>query len=785
MKRNLLVLFSLIVSMTLTAGNVTEQEALKKAQQFLQGRSFQQKDLRRAATENTFAQGAFYVFNADGDQGFVIVSADDRTESILGYADAGSLDLNHLPKNAAAWLQSYASQIKSLGEHVNLTAPHRAPGTEKVLLETAKYNQEAPYNGMCPSDKGGQCVTGCVATAMAIVMQYNKWPKSVGIIDGYSSDANKYRINMPDLPATTFDYNHLKMTYEVYNGKKNYTDEDSVEVAKLMLYCGQAVNMTYSSDVSNANVYVSNMVKTFNFSPSAQQIERHGYTDEAWQKLIYDEMVAKRVVLYGGTSETSGHEFVIDGYDGNGLFHVNWGWGGYCDGYFSLATLNAEGKGVSGYNVDNGYSMGQDAIIGLKPKADGDITADPIVYAYCDLDKNDETGEYTRDSESEDFQNIRLRTYFSFTGIEEKLIYYKVEAWKDGKCADLVVGTNSVQLHERKYWGRTTTTAYFGADLADGVYELRVFYRFEDTEEWKEPLKARYTSGVYATIEGNLLKLSSTSARSFLIEDKNWKGDCVVGRPMEATIKWTRPVTNDFEENNFYLWIEGDEYTEDALVAGMTSYIAKGETEELTFSFKPTHTGECRVYLTADGYGDEVIDYELFTIDVKDMQKQRLDLKWYEQNIKQNNDKEDILYSNEFHPEISIKNEGENDYDDDIVLILTPVDDKGNPIGEKVRIGKKAQVSAGGEGSVKADFTGLENGKRYMFQGYHYTNENKGKTYFKYIFRNIFTVNTSTGINTVKTDEKAETPVYNLKGQRVDNSYKGLVIKNGKKYVVK
>ena len=102
MKKSLLVLTTLLVSMTLTAGNVTEQEALRKAQQFMQGRSFQQKNLRRAATANTFAQDAFYVFNADGNQGFVIVSADDRTEAILGYSDTGSLDLNRLPANAAA-----------------------------------------------------------------------------------------------------------------------------------------------------------------------------------------------------------------------------------------------------------------------------------------------------------------------------------------------------------------------------------------------------------------------------------------------------------------------------------------------------------------------------------------------------------------------------------------------------------------------------------------------------------------------------------------------------------
>ncbi len=152
------------------AGEVTEQEALQTAQQFLQGRTFGEKHLRRAATSNTFAQDAFYVFNADGNNGFVIVSADDRTLPILGYADAGHLDMNNLPENAAYWLKDYAQQIKSLSSQVSLAAPYRAPGTTVVPpLMKCHWDQDDPYNKQCPKDSKGQCYTGCVATAMAQV----------------------------------------------------------------------------------------------------------------------------------------------------------------------------------------------------------------------------------------------------------------------------------------------------------------------------------------------------------------------------------------------------------------------------------------------------------------------------------------------------------------------------------------------------------------------------------------------------------------------------------------
>lgn len=781
MKKHLLSVTLFFVSLIVSAGEVTEQEALQKAQQFLKGRTFQQKNLRRASTANTFAQDAFYVFNADGNQGFVIVSADDRTESILGYADAGSLDLNNLPDNAVWWLQGYARQIKNLGTGAGQRAARRVPGTEKVLLETARYSQNDPYNGMLPSDKNGQVVTGCVATAMAIVMQYNQWPKSVEGIKGYTSTKNNYSIEMPDLPATTFDYDHLKMTYR---SGSTYTEADSAEVAKLMLYCGQAVGMAYSSRVSSGKVHVSTMVNTFGYSPAARELKRYGFTDDEWQKLIYDEIVARRVVLYGGFNESSGHEFVIDGYDGNGLFHVNWGWNGSCDGYFSLATLNADGPGVSGYNVDNGYSMGQDAIIGLKPKADGDVAAAPIVYAYCDMDKYGVT-EFTRDSESEDFQDISLRTYFTYTGLEEKTIYYKVEAWKDGTCADLVVGNNSVGLKEGKYWGRSNTGCYFGANLADGTYELRIFYRFEDTEEWKEPLQARNSSKVYATIEGNNMTLSSTSVHPYVINEVKYEGDCVVHRPMEVTIDWTRPANNESNVNNFYLWIEGDDDYQDERVGGVTSYIAQGQSEKLTITFKPNRAGELSFFLTSDGAGSDMIAYELFTINVRDMDPQKLILTWDDKNVKTVSDDEYTLYGTEFNPEIRVQNQGSNDYVDDIILIFTAVDGNNEPVGEKISTYKKVDVKAGEETTFNAQYTGLVVGQRYQFRGYHYTNENKGDTYFRYKFRANITVSDPTGINAVKAVEVHDGPVYNLQGQRVDATTKGLVIRNGKKYVVK
>lgn len=175
MKRLLFSFFTAFVSIVISAGNVTEQQALTIARQFMQGKTFHQEKLHRAAT---VSDNQFYVFNAEGQNGFVIVSADDRTIPVLGYADKGSLEMNKLPVNARRWLEGYAEEIKSLGDDAQASkSPRRVIGAPVAPLLTCQWNQGAPYNLQCPIDGENRCVTGCVATAMAQVIYYHKWPR--------------------------------------------------------------------------------------------------------------------------------------------------------------------------------------------------------------------------------------------------------------------------------------------------------------------------------------------------------------------------------------------------------------------------------------------------------------------------------------------------------------------------------------------------------------------------------------------------------------------------------
>ena len=787
MKHFLLVVISLFVSQLMTAGNVTEQEALRKAQQFLQGRSFQQKDLRRSATANTFAQGAFYVFNADGNQGFVIVSADDRTESILGYSDTGRLDLNNLPANAAAWLQGYARQIKSLGEGVSLSAPHRAPGTEKVELTTAKWNQDAPYNGMCPKDSKGQCYTGCTAIAMAIVMQYFKWPKDMKALPAYTSPKKDGDADIPmeALPTTTFDWeNHLKLTYTKKDGVKNYSDADSAEVAKLMRYCGQSIKMQYGSSASSGSAHVKDFVETFGYSKTANEANRYGFSNEEWEKMIYDEIVAKRVVFYSGFNESAGHSFVIDGYDGNGLFHLNWGWGGSDDGYFTLATLNPDAKSIDGLRTGNGYPMQDVAIIGLKQPEGSDVASEPYIYNMTYIGEGN-PNVYTRANTTANFADVKMVTSFCYSGITAPKIKYTLKAYKDGTLYKDLGVEGEMELSTENKDGKVTVS--FGADWPNGTYELRPFYQLQGKTAWKEPCLDDQGWKLYALIEGTKLTLSTSDPYKYGNIKMSFVGDYVVHRPMEAKVTWTRPQENENNENRFYLWLEGSK----SAVGATSSFVAKGVTETLTIAFKSTKVGEFSYYITSDEKGEDKVYTSTSKIKFREIGKQRLDLSsWTEENIK-TGEKEGELPVLTFRPKLTIKNKGTNAYDDNIVCQLIPIDAEGTAQGEPMIKTVKINLEAGAQSETPAqEFPGLKNNQRYKFLVYFYSNEEfPGYGMYYYypypLLEYIFTVKDPTGINAVKADEKTDAPLYNLNGQRVGDNYKGIVIKNGKKYVVK
>ena len=322
-------------------------------------------------------RAVYYVFNTDN--GFVIVSGDDRAEQILGYGDY-PIDMNTIPCNMRAWLGTYKEQLEYLQAHEGLqveTPSMMAPSftTPSVApLLTAMWDQEAPYNNQCVIN-GTRCVTGCPATSAAMVFYYWKYPDyPTDPVPAYrcnmSSGWSSNYVNVPELPSVLFDWDNM---LDVYTS--GYTTAQGNAVATLMRYVGQAEHMEYGSDGSGIDAdSVSLIVDAFKFfgydEETVRMVKKTSsysggqtlYTDAEWAAMIQEELVEERPIVFCAISGGwfgGGHAFNVDGYDAtNNKYHINWGWSGSYNNYFALNAFNGGGST---------YNQYQQMVIGIQP----------------------------------------------------------------------------------------------------------------------------------------------------------------------------------------------------------------------------------------------------------------------------------------------------------------------------------------------------------------------------------------------------------------------------------
>jgi hypothetical protein len=303
----------------------------------------------------------YYVFDRGTNEGFIIVSGDDQTIDVLGYCDNGSFDYSHLPINLQEWLDEYASQIVRIqrGAPVLKAASH--PKVDQLM--SSKWSQGSPYNLTCPLDGGSRSVTGCVATAMAQILYYNREK----MVTETQADMPSYStwtkgINVSGIKAgAAIDWENMKDTYG------SATELQKTAVANLMLYCGVGAKMDYTSSSSGAQSSDAHTAfqKYFGCSQARFVTYNEVSTDEEWDRVVYQEMAAGRPTYVSGHNASAGHAFVADGYDGT-RYHINWGWGGQSDGYYYLTNLTpGDGQGIGG--SANGYNSWKEIIVNIEP----------------------------------------------------------------------------------------------------------------------------------------------------------------------------------------------------------------------------------------------------------------------------------------------------------------------------------------------------------------------------------------------------------------------------------
>lgn len=324
----------------------------------------------QAVKEITRDEG-YVIFGKDGG-GFVVVSTDDMAPEVLGYSDA-RISSTISNENFKWWLQAVNGVVKAAAKSntpiLRVTKPDASRYDVAVdALCSSRWGQEEPYWNQCPMGTAGRCLTGCVATSTAQVLYYHKGPKTgVGTRTIYYPANNTCGTPVTaDFGNDEFDWDNM---IDVYT-PGNYTSQQADAVALLMKDCGVSTNMSYSPEGSGAyhDQTAEGLRKYFGLT-DAKYVWRKDYSEKEWMELMYDQITKRQPVIYGGDDWSGGHSFVLDGYDSDGLVHINWGWEGEDDGYYDIALLNP-----SGYQ----FSRNQDAIINITPEPAKEMISDTV-----------------------------------------------------------------------------------------------------------------------------------------------------------------------------------------------------------------------------------------------------------------------------------------------------------------------------------------------------------------------------------------------------------------------
>ncbi len=523
-KKMLTMMAALLLSGSAIAAPVDATSAKQKAAAFLQKQAKRSNNSRRAAalrnpqlTEAQAFGNALHVFNVGQDNGFVIVSGDDRTEEIVGYVENGSFDMNNIPDNMRFWLQAVSDQIAN-GAAAS-KAPRRTERAAVAPVVTTQWDQPDPFNNYILEEDHPQwqyyhnnLMTGCVATSMAQAIyraaknykeKHGAWPSiATHTIPAYTnsqSGTTTYNVNFPELPEFVFDWENMREDNYSTLLYTDITEEQIKAVGKLMQYCGRAMKMEYDK-VNSASIFVyvaPRLYDCLNLSQFVRSVDREYYTSEEWEDMMYKEVSKGRAVCYssnvGPATNSEGHAFILDGYK-DGLFHINWGWGKSitdfsgnpkADGYFSLSIMQPMVTGSGGASAAEAeYKYLQQAVINISYEDPEDVN--PALNFYWEfLQKKKENLRPTEGAE-----NI-YGTFGVYNVYGAELDWDVAWAIRNNDGSINIVSKDSYITHETygSLGGKTWSYQYFNSTsmnlpTEDGIYDFVLASRIHGTDTW-------------------------------------------------------------------------------------------------------------------------------------------------------------------------------------------------------------------------------------------------------------------------------------------------------------
>lgn len=591
--KKILLFFLALCSLNGMAGPISKSDALQNARNFLNARKATGMSkvisIRETPLEETGLSDGFYAFNIADAGGYVIASASDKTQPILGYSDNGAIDPDNMPEALKDWLSNLSHVIGLIESNTvqekNLTVNDVAAVETKNAIEplvTSRWNQGDPYNLQTPSYVANgytyeHSATGCVATAMAQIMYYWKWPQAqTTAIPSYSYNWSGNSRTMPELPPVTFQWD--KMT-DVYNSSS--TAEEKNAVAELMKYVGYSVKMGYGA---SSGAGVTNTLGAFrdyyDYNPDIYHASQTNYTYREWEDLLYGELAAGRPILMNADNyeRTGGHEFVCDGYE-DGLFHMNWGWGGYCDGYFVLTVMAPDSQGIGGSNDANGYSMGQGVVINVHPNdgsVDNEVVRLSISNYSCSTTKvlRSTDGSFKL-SFSANLHNTLLHSY----SIDHAFRICDA----DGQVVASELAFQSATYNpQNNYTKSASITVESG--IADGTYYVKGISRKAGTSEWLPDLHAD-DYYLVLVISGDEMSVSVYPGQGFdlVVNSLTLEGTSTIDQWQKVVFNITNNGGDFYGET--YMFIDG------VRSSGNMITIDANETKDIVYKFKVSSLG--------------------------------------------------------------------------------------------------------------------------------------------------------------------------------------------------
>lgn len=503
MKRLFLILSLVCLAISGWAGQVSREQALRQAQTFLNKKGIS-RQLIAAETQLSRRRAQsmihdYYVFNAGQNEGFVIISGDDRTEAVLGYAEQGTFDIDNLPPALADLLNHYAEQIEDIRNGASVQT-RRTSHLKVPEFMTVKWNQTDPYNGKTPlgyyKDRkdGVHTVTGCVATAMAQVLYHQHYVDvTQSEIAGYknltsyrTSSGTVVDLYVPTIPmGSSLDWANM---VDSYNGSESQTQKDAV--ADLMLYCGAAVKMNYRlAENGGSTASISSVPEAFKryfgYSKGVRHISRSAYSDTEWDDMIYKEVSVGHPVIYQGlTAKNAGHAFILHGCDSDGKYAVNWGWGGNLDGYFTLDNLTTK---------QGGYNYSQEAVVYITNDSFSETVKVAVTAIKVDGFNTDKNGALIMPAKTE-YSAVRDswgRAPFSMAITFKSALanFYTIDCGygihnSNGQLIGNVLKMRTAEFKNGTGWTFGTGNSAFGGDLSVGTYYIKGYSKHSTASDW-------------------------------------------------------------------------------------------------------------------------------------------------------------------------------------------------------------------------------------------------------------------------------------------------------------